>query len=104
MAISYVIDPNSRRDNGQTVVDVTLDSSYPANGYPLSNAGLGMLLKPDSIVTNTRSVQGVIGMWDETNHKLKMMKGAAGLLVECAAGDISSANVITLTCTGAPIL
>ncbi len=104
MAIAYSIDLDSRRDLGQTTVDVTLDGSYPANGYPLSNAGLGMMDKPDSVQANTSSVQGVIGMWDKTNNKLKMFKGAAGLLVECAAGDISSANVITLEVTGRPVL
>lgn len=95
-----------RPDQGMTVTDVTLDGSYPANGYPLSNQSLGLLANPSSVDLDVGTAQGFTPVWDTTNNKLKMFKsaGAAGAHAECVAGDLSTAVVVRVTCRGPVIV
>lgn len=95
-----------RPDQGMTVTDVTLDGSYSSGGYALSNASLGLLANPSSIDLDVGTAQGFTPVWDTANHKLKMFKsaGAAGAHAECAAGDLSTAVVVRLTCRGAVVV
>src|ERR1044072_6834749 len=104
MALSYSINPSSPRDKGKTIVDITLDSAYPSGGYALSNAGLGMLVKPTMIDLDVSTAQGFTPVWDVSNHKLKMFKsGSNSAHSECASADLSSSVVIRAEVTGTPI-
>lgn len=105
MAISSVVLAASRRDLGQTIVDITLDGSYPGSGgYPITAPLLGMIDMPDSMNCATKTGQGVLPVYNQGASKLQMLKGAAGLLAECAAGDLSTSVVVRATCQGRPIL
>ena len=74
-------------------VKFTGDGSYSAGGYAVTAANLNF---PNAIVRMTSctlmasegSGGTALGMsWDVTNSKLKLWKGAAAPLTECAAGD-----------------
>jgi hypothetical protein len=110
MAISYSIDhTRSRRDRGETVVVLTLDGSYSAGGYALSNAGLGMLDTPDTIEMNyvhATATSDFLPIFDRANNKIKVFKsGTAGAtLNECVNTDITSGHSIRCVVKGRPIL
>jgi hypothetical protein len=110
MAITYSIDrARSRFDQGQTLVTITLDGSYAAGGYALSNTGLGMLDNPDEIemtYIHATATSDFVPVYDRANNKIKIFKsGTAGAtLNECAGGDISSSHSIRCIVMGRPIL
>lgn len=112
MAIAYSIDPNplkSRRDLGQTLVTITLDGSYAAGGYALSNAGLGMLDTPDNIqmqYVHATATSDFVPVYDRANNKIKIFKsGTAGAtLNECVSGDITASHSIICTVQGRPAI
>lgn len=80
----------------KTIVDITLDNAYPANGYALANASMGILGAPSMLDLDVKTAQGFTPVWDQANNKLKMFKsaGAAGAHAECASADLSSAVVV----------
>jgi hypothetical protein len=112
MAIAYAIDPNplkSRRDMGQTLVTITLDGSYSAGGYALSNAGLGMLDTPDNIEMNyvhATATNDFVPVYDRANNKIKIFCAgtASATLNECTSGQITSGHSIICTVQGRPVL
>jgi hypothetical protein len=91
MAIAYARVKGSRYDLGETLTDFTLDGSYPpgGGGYVLDFKQMGLLAgqPPDFANAVVRTGQGVLGVVTNAG-KLLMLKGAAGLLVECAAGGL----------------
>jgi hypothetical protein len=96
---------NSRRDQGQTVVDMTCDAAYPGSGgYPITAANLGMMDMPDDMNCAVKTGHGFLPVYNQGASKLQMLKGAAGVLVEAASADITSSVVVRLTSTGRPIL
>jgi hypothetical protein len=105
MALAFSINPNSRRDLGETITDVTCDRSYPGSGgYPITGANFGMLNLPDAMDCAFKTGQGIHPVYNQGAAKLQLLKGAAGLLVECAAGDVSSAVVVRCKAKGQPVL
>jgi hypothetical protein len=105
MAIAYNV-VRRMPDVQKTIVDITLDGAYPAGGYALTNAQLGMLSTPDMVDPVIITAQGFTPDWDKTNNKLKMFKsaGVAGAHTECANTDLSSAVVVRCEVTGVPML
>lgn len=95
-------------DKYQTITDITLDGSYGAGGYALTNASLGMLATPDNVVPQVITpATGLMAEWDKTNNKLKMWKtgsATSAIFLEAGAGDMSSATVVRVEATGKPIL
>lgn len=109
MAIAYSISANSRRDVGQTLVTITLDGSYAAGGYALTNSSLGMLDNPDHInmqYVHATATNDFVPVYDKTNNKIKIFKsGTAGAtLNECVSGDITSSHSIICEVRGRPTL
>jgi hypothetical protein len=100
----------SRRDRGETIVVLTLDGSYGAGGYALSNAGLGVLDTPDSIemqYVHATATSDFLPVYDKVNNKIKIFKTGAVVgttLAECVAGDITSGHSIRCVVKGRPIL
>jgi hypothetical protein len=94
--------------SSKTIVDITLDNAYPANGYVLSNTGLGVLDSPHMVDLDIKTAQGFTPVWDQVNSKLKMYKsaGAAGQHTECASADLTSSVVVRaeVTCMGGVIV
>lgn len=105
MALAFAFHPSSRRDQGEVLVDVTLDGSYPAaGGYPITAANFGMVDMPDSMDCAVKTGHGILPVYNQGSAKLQCLKGAAGVLVECAAGDITSAVVVRCKAKGRPLL
>jgi hypothetical protein len=110
MAIAYSIDNNkSRRDVGKTVVTITLDGSYAAGGYALSNTSLGMLDTPDNInmqYVHATATSDFVPVYDRANNKIKIFCSgtASATLNECTSGQITSGHSIICEVQGRPIL
>jgi hypothetical protein len=112
MAIAYAIDPNpikSRRDMGQTMVTITLDGSYAAGGYALTNANLGMLDTPDAIdmqYVHATATNDFVPVYDRANNKIKIFCSgtASATLNECTSGQITSGHTILCKVQGRPAL
>jgi len=95
-----------RPDLRETIVDMTADGSYPANGYPVAPKDVG-LISIDNIEGHEKTVLGNDIQFDNVNSKLKIFQtGAAlsGVFSEAIAGDLSTSNVFRLVCKGPPIL
>lgn len=92
----------------KAIVDITLDNAYPANGYVLSNASMGVLGAPSMVDCDVKTAQGFTPVWDQVNAKLKMYKsaGAAGQHTECASADLTSSVVIRaeVTCPSGVVI
>lgn len=104
MAIAYA--PVEKRPaDGISIVDITLDGSYSAGGYALSNASIGMLTTPrqaDLTYIHATATNDFVPVFDPVNNKIKIFKsGTAGAtLNECVSGDITSSHKIRATFHG----
>jgi hypothetical protein len=95
----------SRRDAGETTVDMTCDAAYPGSGgYPVTAANLGMIDLPDSASCAVKTGHGFLAVYNQGAAKIQMLKGAAGVLVEAASADITSSVVVRITSTGRPLI
>jgi hypothetical protein len=105
MAISYKI-VAQYPDMRTTIVDVTLDASYAAGGYALSNASMGVLSNPVSVdATMNYATTQPIPLWDSATNKLAFFKSnTAAKVTECANTDLSTSNVCRLTVIGQPVV
>ena len=110
MALAYSRDVvSSRVDQGYTITDITLDAAYPAGGYPLSNAGLGMLTTPahlevTSMYSHATATLALMGIWDKTSNKLKIFKSnTAAAPTEAASADITASHSVRVKATGKPV-
>src|SRR5262245_37133504 len=112
MALAASVDPNplkSRRDLGQTLVTFTLDTAYPAGGYPVVNSAIGMLDTPDNMsfqYVHATATNDFVPVYDRANNKIKIFKsGTAGAtLNECVSADITASHTIIATVSGRPAL
>jgi len=97
MAASAVV---ARRgaSGDERYVDVTLDSSYPAGGYPLTSKDLGFggSGRIDLVDAATSKTGGWEVGWDYTNSKLQVFdsSAAANAAMHEVAGGTSLAGVV----------
>jgi hypothetical protein len=94
---------------GETLVTITLDGSYAAGGYALSNPAMGMLDTPDNInmtYVHATATNDFVPVYDRANNKIKVFKaGTAGAtLNECVNTDITSGHSIICQVRGRPTL
>jgi len=83
----------------ERIVDVTLDSSYPAGGYPLASKdlGFGQSGRIDFVDSGGGSkTGGWEAAWDYTNNKLQVFdsSGAANVAMHEVAGGTSLTGVV----------
>jgi hypothetical protein len=92
MALSYnIVGRGTVGDMFVRVVDITLDNSYPAGGWPLSAAGLGFGTNGTVYaVMPFNDVTGRFPFWDRANNKL-MIRDASG------AANAASPEITTVT-------
>jgi hypothetical protein len=104
MAIAYTT-VAKRPDLGRATVDVTLDTSYPANGYVLSASQLGMI-SVDNVVPVMSTTEGVLPVYTAASAKLKIYKatGTATPFTEIASTDVTASTKVRCDVTGTPIL
>src|SRR5262245_32313549 len=106
MAASFQI-IKKRPEAREVIVDMTCDASYPAGGYPVTPANLGLLSVPEAVVAYERTVQGNDVQFDHTNQKVKIFQtGAArsGVFSEAVNTDLTTADIIRLVCKGDVVL
>jgi len=90
----------------ERIVDVTLDSSYPAGGYPLASKDLGFggSGRIDFVSAGGASkTGGWEAAWDYTNSKLQIFDSsgaAAAVMHECTAGTSLAGVVVRLSVKG----
>lgn len=77
------------------VVDILLDGSYPAGGYPLTAKDLG--LGTNGVIfavygTVSKTAGWLVG-WDYTNNKLQVFDGSGAANV--AMHEVAAATVLT---------
>lgn len=81
------------------IVDVTLDNSYPAGGYALAPAALGLGASGTVFMVDAATVSKTGGWlcgWDYTNSKLQVFdgSGAASLAMHEIGAGTSLAGVV----------
>ena len=94
-ASASIVDRGAAGDLFFRVVDVTLDASYPAGGYPLTAAQLGfgsngVVMMVDGGMTKTA---GWTVAYDYTNAKLQVFDGSGAANV--ANHEVAAATVLT---------
>jgi len=95
-----------RPDLGRTITDMTCDGSYPAGGYPLVNASLGLLGSPKSVQCSYKHATATssnVADWIPSTNKVLITESGTAVsapLVECVAGDITTSHVVRLTAYG----
>jgi hypothetical protein len=94
-ASAAIVDRGAAGDLFTRIVDITLDGSYPAGGYPLTAQQLGLgtngvILFVDGTGSKTG---GWIVAWDYTNGKLQVFDGSGAANV--AMHEVAAATVLT---------
>lgn len=89
----------------ERLVDVTLDGSYPAGGYPLTpqQLGFGLNGRVMFVQANASTTGGWEAGWDYTNSKLQIFdsSGAANAAMhEVAAATVLTGVVVRVTAKG----
>jgi hypothetical protein len=105
-AAATVVDRGAFGDLFSRIVDVTLDSSYPAGGYPLASKDLGF--GQNGVVffvdgSGYSKTGGWAAGWDYTNGKLQIFdaSGAANAAGhEVIATTVLTGVVVRLLCLG----
>jgi hypothetical protein len=69
------------------VVDFTLDGAYAAGGYAVTAANCGM--STIHAVAPTPQGDGIVAIWDVTNSKLKLYKGANTVTVTTGNAELT---------------
>lgn len=88
MAIGYSIIKKGVAGNMRiNIVDITLDGSYAAGGYALTAASLGV--STIHHVVPTPQGDGIVPIWDVTNSKLKLYKGASTVTVTAGNAELT---------------
>lgn len=109
MAIAYSIVKHGVTGTGRySIVDITLDGSYAAGGYAITPASCGVAKIYGATVLGCNI--NVLPVFDTTNTKLKILKGASTVTVtsgnaaftEAATNDtiISGTSVVRLLIQG----
>jgi hypothetical protein len=104
-AAATVVDRGAFGDLFSRIVDVTLDGSYPAGGYPLAAKDFGfgtngVVFFVDGAYSKTGGWQVA---WDYTNNKLQVFdaSGAANAVGhEVIATTVLTGVVVRLLCLG----
>jgi len=90
-----IVDRGAAGDLFFRVVDVTLDASYPAGGYPLTPQQLG--LGTNGVVMMVDGSTSKVGGWmvgyDYTNAKLQVFDGSAA--ANLAMHEVIATTVLT---------
>lgn len=81
----------------QRIVLITLDTDYPANGWPITAANVELTAL--IMIFPMASVGGYVFEWDDGAAKMKAYWGdnnntSDGVLVEIATGDNGIANLV----------
>jgi len=94
-ATPTIVDRGAAGDLFFRVVDVLLDGSYPANGYPLTPAQLGF--GANGVIFGVFGTSDKTGLWaagwDYTNSKLRVWDGSAA--ANLAMHEVAAATVLT---------
>jgi hypothetical protein len=79
----------------ERIVDVTLDSSYPAGGYPLTSKDLGFggSGRIDLVDVSMSKTGGWEAAWDYTNSKLQVFDSSAA--ANAVAHEVIATTVLT---------
>lgn len=95
-ASASIVDRGAAGDLFFRVVDVTLDNSYPAGGYPLTARDFGFgtngvifMVDPGTVSKNGGWMIG----WDYTNSKLQVFDGSAA--ANLAMHEVIATTVLT---------
>jgi hypothetical protein len=104
-AAATIVRRGASGDLFERIVDVTLDNSYPAGGYPLTPQQLGFGLNGQivSVMAPASKTGGWETDWDYTNSKLQVFdsSGAANAAMhEVAAATNLTGVVVRLLCRG----
>jgi hypothetical protein len=78
------------------IVDVTLDGNYPAGGYPLTPAQLGLGASGRVFMVDAATVSttgGWLTGWDYVNGKLQVFDGSGA--ASAAMHEVAAATVLT---------
>jgi hypothetical protein len=87
--------PYATGGNRFKVVDITLDTDYPAGGWPIAATDVGLTRNIKGIWPG--QVAGFLLAWDKANSKLLAYCTGAGnaqILAEAAAGENGLAGLI----------
>jgi hypothetical protein len=106
MALVFTrLPPNQQRyDQGRVATEITLDTAYPAGGYPITPKELGLISAPSYVESEISTAQGFESQWDYANSKLKFYEvGAAGAFDEADAADLSASIKCRVVAYGDPI-
>jgi hypothetical protein len=94
-----IVDRGAAGDLFFRIVDITLDNSYPAGGYPLTPQQLGFGANGQIIMGDSATVSRTGGWlvgWDSVNQKLQVFdgSGAANAVMHEIAAATSLVGVI----------
>lgn len=94
-ASASIVDRGAAGDLFTRVVDVTLDASYPAGGYPLTAAQLGLGTNGVVVFVDAgmSKVSGWVVAWDYTNGKLQVFDGSGA--ANAVSHEVAAATVLT---------
>lgn len=97
-ATTQIVRRGAAGDLFERLVDITLDSSYPAGGYPITPQQMGFGLNGQIVMVNGAASKtgGWECGWDYTNSKLQVFdsSAAANLAMHEIAGGTSLAGVV----------
>jgi len=105
-ATPVIVNRGAAGDLFSRIVDVTLDSNYPAGGYPLTPQQLGFGLNGSIQFVDAGTVSKAGGWlvgWDYTNGKLQVFDGsgaASAVMHEIAAATSLAGVVVRLQVFG----
>jgi hypothetical protein len=104
-ATTAIVKRGASGDLFDRLVDVTLDASYPAGGYPLTPQQLGFGLNGSIVFVDGAASKtgGWEAGWDYTNGKLQVFdsSGAASAAMhEVAPATVLTGVVVRLACKG----
>lgn len=95
-AAAAIVDRGAAGDLFFRVVDVTLDNSYPAGGYPLTPAQLGLGANGVVFMVDPGTVSKTGGWlvgYDYTNAKLQVFDGSG--VASVAMHEVAAATNLT---------
>ena len=100
MALSITKPPfQTRRSSDglvEVILDIKLDNSYPANGYPIAPNKIGIKTVFGATVIGYKGATSLVSamMWSHSTNKLMAQRVVAGQFAEAAAGaDLSAITV-----------
>lgn len=94
-AAAAIVDRGAAGDLFTRIVDVTLDGSYPAGGYPLTpqQLGFGLNGRVFFVASDASSTGGWFVAYDYTNSKLQVFDGSGAANV--VMHEVANGTVLT---------